>query len=57
MRCGLREATVVQCFLKGRDLSLVIIRAGWAVASIKSKAHKKAEDYAREKGLGLWPKK
>ena len=57
LRCGLREATVVQCFLKGRDLSLVIIRAGWAVATIKSKAHKKAEAYARKKGLGLWPKK
>ena len=57
LRCGLREATVVQCFLKGRDLSLVIIRAGWAVATIESKAHKKAEEYARKKGLGLWPKK
>ncbi|MEE3007661.1 MAG: hypothetical protein VX376_05475, partial [Pseudomonadota bacterium] len=57
LRCGLREATVVQCFLKGRDLSLVIIRAGWAVATIESKVHKKAEDYARKKGLGLWPKK
>ena len=57
LRCGLREATVVQCFLKGRDLSLVIIRAGWAVATIESKSHKKAEVYARKNGLGLWPKK
>ena len=57
LRCGVREATVVQCFLKGRDLSLVIIRAGWAVATIESEAHKKAEVYARKNGLGLWPKK
>ena len=57
LRCGLREATVVQCFLKGRDLSVVIIRAGWAVASIESKAHKTAEALARKNGLGLWPKK
>ena len=57
LRCGLREATVVQCFLKGRDLSVVIIRAGWAVATIENKAHKKAEAYARKNGLGLWPKK
>ena len=57
LRCGVREATVVQCFLKGRDLSVVIIRAGWAVANIERKAHKKAEAYARKNGLGLWPKK
>ena len=57
LRCGLKEPKAVQCFLKGRDLSVTILKAGWAVSAIKSDAHKRAEAYARKKGLGLWPKK
>ena len=57
LRCGLTESKAVHCFIKGRELSIIILKAGWAVSTIKSKAHKRAEAYARKKGLGLWPKK
>ena len=56
LRCGLQEANKIQCFLKGRDLSVIIIKAGWAVSTIKNDTYKQAERHAQRNGLGLWPK-
>jgi len=56
LRCGLLEANTIQCFLKGRDLSVIIVKAGWAVSTIKNDTYKQAERHAQKNGLGLWPK-
>ena len=56
LNCGLISATEIKCFLKGRDLSVSVIAAGWAVSNVSDTKYKEAEANARKNGLGLWPK-
>jgi endonuclease YncB( thermonuclease family) len=56
LKCAVIEINQVQCFLEGRDLSILLIKNGWAVPLNNNKNALDAEKNARIKELGLWKK-
>jgi endonuclease YncB( thermonuclease family) len=56
LKCAVIELNQVQCFLEGRDLSILLIKNGWAVSLNNNKKALDAEKTARKKELGLWKK-
>ena len=56
LKCAIMEINEVQCFLEGRDLSILLIKNGWAVPLNNNKDALDAEMNARKKELGLWKK-
>ena len=57
LTCKTKRARSVKCTIHGRDLAIIIVKAGWAVPTSKKRFLKAAELYARKNGLGLWPGK
>ena len=54
LTCKVKGAGIVKCSLRGRDLAIILAKAGWAVPTSKQRSLKAAELYARKNGLGLW---
>ena len=54
LKCALYESNNIRCFLKGRDLAVSLITAGWAIPITKTKEYKNAEHKARSNKVGLW---
>ena len=56
LKCAVMKRNQVQCFLEGRDLSVLLIKNGWAVSMNNNKNSKAAETHARKQELGMWKK-
>ena len=54
LTCKIKRVGSVKCNIRGRDLAIIIVKAGWAVPISKGPFLKEAELYARENSLGLW---
>tara|TARA_Y100000588_G_C14274234_1_gene933688 strand:+ start:2546 stop:2980 length:435 start_codon:yes stop_codon:yes gene_type:complete len=57
VKCQNTRESYVKCFLNKVDISLLLVKAGWAISHSTKTDFVRAEKEARENNLGIWSKK
>ena len=57
VKCQNTRENYVKCFVNKEDISLLLVKAGWAISNSTKIDYIRAEKEARENSLGIWNRK